>query len=108
MRALAEKWLRRTHMAPSELTHRQGTGVGAMRGRMIRLRQVLVLPAIVVGLASSLGATQCGADQAGTSSASAKKATGTVVKCDGARSCDVIFRRATTKRYEQLRAKTPP
>lgn len=79
-----------------------------MRGRTIRLRRLLVPPAIVVGLASSLGATQCGADPPGTSRAAAKKATGTVVRCHGTRSCDVIFRRATTKRYEQLRAKTPP
>src|SRR4051794_13868931 len=80
-----------------------------MRGRMTRLRRMLVPPAIAVGLASSLGATQCGADPPRTSSASAKKATGTVVRCHGTRSCDVIFRRATTGRYlQRLRDKTPP
>lgn len=80
-----------------------------MRGRMTRLRRMLVPPAIAVGLASSLGATQCDADPPRTSSASAKKATGTVVRCHGTRSCDVVFRRATTERYVRgLRDKTPP
>jgi hypothetical protein len=80
-----------------------------MRGRMPRLRRMLVPPAIAVGLVSSLGATQCAADPPGASSASAKKATGTVVRCHGTRSCDVTFRRATTERYlERMRDKTPP
>ena len=81
-----------------------------MRRRMPRLRRMLVPPAIAVGLVSSLGATQCAADPPGTSSGStAKKATGTVVRCDGTRSCEVIFRRATTKRYlDRLRDKAPP
>ena len=70
---------------------------------------MLAPPAIAVGLVSSLGATQCAADPPGRSSATAKKATGTVVRCEGTRSCDVTFRRATTKRYlERLRDKAPP
>jgi hypothetical protein len=74
-----------------------------MRGRTTRL--MFLLPAIAVGLFASLGATQCTVDdpQPATSRApahaSAKKAKGTVVRCHGTRSCDVIFRRATTDRY---------
>ena len=91
-----------------------------MRGRMTqpRLRQMLVLPAIAVGLVSSLGATQCAVDQPQTSTsnarakkagAPAKNAKGTVVRCHGTRSCDITFRRATTERYlGRLRDKTSP
>jgi hypothetical protein len=88
--------------------------------RMPRLRRMLAPPAIAVGLVSSLGATQCAVDGQQSSASSgaptkkadgpaAKKATGTVVRCRGTRSCDVIFRRATTERYlERLRDKAPP
>jgi hypothetical protein len=87
-----------------------------MRGRTTRLRRMLMPPAIAVGLVSSLGATQCTVDQPQTSTSSGpaqasakKKATGTVVRCHGRRSCDVIFRRATTERFiGRLRDKTPP
>jgi hypothetical protein len=79
---------------------------------------MLVLPAIAVGLVSSLGATQCAVDQPQTSTSGApakkagtpaKKAKGTVVRCHGMRSCDVTFRRATTERYlGRLRDKASP
>jgi hypothetical protein len=89
--------------------------VGAMRGRMTRLRRMLAPPAIALGLVSSLGATQCAVDQPRTATsrapahASAKKAKGTVVRCHGTRSCDITFRRATTERYfQRLRDKMPP
>jgi hypothetical protein len=74
-----------------------------MRGRTTRL--MFLVPAIAVGLFSSLGATQCtvsdpqSATSRGPAQASAKKAKGTVVRCHGTRSCDVTFRRATTDRY---------
>lgn len=77
---------------------------GAPRTR----HRLLVLPAIGLGLLSSIGATKCAADQPETSAASAKKATGSVVRCHGARSCDIVFRRATTERFvEGLRGRTP-
>jgi hypothetical protein len=81
-----------------------------MLGRMAQPRRMLVTPAIVLGLISSIGATNCAADPPVTSSASAKKkATGSVVRCHGRRSCDVTFRRATTQLYfERLRGRTPP
>src|SRR4051794_25268356 len=75
---------------------------------------MFLLPAIAVGLFSSLGATQCtvGDPQPTRSRApahvSAKKAKDTVVRCHGTRSCDVIFRRATTDRFvKALHGKAP-
>jgi hypothetical protein len=72
------------------------------------------MPAIALGLLSSLGATQCAANPPQDTSAAAKrattkKATGSVIRCHGARSCDITFRRAVTQRYlERLRDRTPP
>src|SRR6266545_432227 len=80
-----------------------------MRGHLTQPRQMMVMPAIAVGLISCLGATKCAANPPETSTASAKKATGSVVRCHGARSCDVTLRRATTELYlERLRGRTPP
>lgn len=73
-------------------------------------RRAVVSSLIALGLLGSVGATstQCSTQTSGTSAGSVgERKTGSVVRCDGPLSCDVIIRRATTQRYaKNLRGKT--
>jgi hypothetical protein len=71
-------------------------------------RRALVAAAMAIGLVGSLGATECTANSP-SSGSGGKRATGSVVRCVGDRSCDVILRRATTRRNaNRLRGESTP
>jgi hypothetical protein len=72
-------------------------------------RRIFVTSITAVGLLASVGATTttCAANSSGTSAGSTGKASGSVVRCGGTLSCDVVLRRATTRKYaRRLRGQT--